>query len=315
MSKGRLAPLVAVALALGVGGAAQTASAAFIQFNPNGTGAGGAISIGSIDYAVGNAVAVGSAPQVVGQDFQVLYQATIANFVDSGGNLVSPPPGTEFTIVAGFTEEITSINATPGGPVYTFGFVPGGNNFIEIYANTSGANLADNSAGTGFNTGDLILSGTLFSNSPTIGSFLVTQPALEPFDQFDNPVPAKFTDTLTVVGVGQTALDANVTFVDTDYFTSPPGFLITLNFETSTSTPFSTVSPSLQFVAGPGGPGAGFYNPDLGAVNGVTGPDVQFQADANNGFTVVPEPTGVTLLSLGLVTGALGFRIRRKRSA
>jgi len=313
MTKGRLAPLVAVLLALGVGGAAQTARADIIQFNPSGTGAVGALPIGAFDETVGNAVAVGAAPQVVGAPFQVYYQATIDKFIDNNGNTVSPPAGTQFTIVAGYTETITSITPTPGGPVFTFGFVPGGTNYLEIYANTNPATFANNSAGTGFNTGTLILSGNIFASTPTIGTFTVIQPGTVPFDQFDAVVPAKFVGTQTTVGLGQTFLNSTVNSFDPNYFVTPPT-IFSLNFRTSTADPFVNQSPSQLFVSGPGGPGP-MYNPNLGAVNGLTGPDVQFEADASNGFTVLPEPTGMTLLSLGLVTGAIGIRIRRKRSA
>jgi hypothetical protein len=303
---------IAVTLALSVGALAQSARADFIRFNPNGTGAAGALNIGSFDEAVGNAVAVGVGPPAVGTVFTLLYQATIPTFIDSNGNTVNAPAGTQFTIVAGFREQITSVS---GGttPNITFAFVPGGNNYLEIYANTTGLNLANNSAGTGFNTGTLILSGNVFSPNPTIGNFQVTNATPTLFDQFDNPRPAKFATQQTVSGGGQTTIASTVNFTNPNYFITPPSIL-SLNFTTSNGVPFFQQSPSQLFVQAPGGPGA-LYNPNLGAVNVLTGPDVQFQADATNSFTVVPEPSGITLLGIGLVGILGGARLKRKRSA
>jgi hypothetical protein len=307
----RLAPLSAVLLALGAWGLGTSARADVINFNPGGTGAPG-VAIKSFDEAVGNAVAVSAAPQAPGTPFELFYQAVITSYTDANGNVVSLTGGnTQFTIVAGFQEQITSIGP---GPNFTFAFVPGGNNYLEIYANTTGSNLANNSTGTGFNTGTLILSGKIFSNDPSIGNFQVNSPTPVKFDQFDNPTPPVFANTLTTVGGGQTTISAQVTSVDSNYFISPPQ-IFALNFRTSNGDPFTDVSPSQAFVQGPGGPGV-LYVPNLGAINGVSGPDVQFQADASNSFTVAPEPTGMTLLGIGLATTFLGgATLRRKRTA
>jgi hypothetical protein len=306
----RLAPITSVLLALG--GLASSARADVINFNPNGTGAPG-LAIKSFDEAVGNAVAVAAVPQAVGTPFELFYQATITSFTDSNGNLVLPPAGSQFTIVAGFQEKITSIGP---GPNFTFAFVPGGNNYLEIYANTTGLNLANNSLGTGFNTGTLILSGKIFSNDPSIGNFQVNSPTPVKFDQFDNPTPAKFLNTQTTVGGGQTTISASVTSVNSNYFITPPQ-IISLNFTTTNGDPFRDVAPSQAFVQAAGGPGV-LYNPNIGGpngTNGITGPDVQFQADATNNFTVAPEPTGLALLGIGLVTSLFGgATLRRKFS-
>jgi hypothetical protein len=311
MSMRRVAPAAAVLLVLGLSGL-QSARADIIRFNPNGTGAPGALNIGSFDESVGNAVAVGAAPQVVGNEFQLYYQAVIGSFIDNHGNVVAPPAGTQFTIVAGFREVITSISGPAATPTFTFGFAPGAKNYLEIYANTNPATFADNSAGTGFNTGHLILSGSIFAPNPTLGNFSVTSSTPVLLDQFDAVPPPKFATQLTLPGVGSTNISATVNSFDPLYFVQPPQIL-SLNFVTTNGDPFSQQSPSQLFVQNPGGPGV-LYNPTLGAVNGFSGPDVQFQADASNSFTVAPEPTGVTLLSIGLVSSLLGgFTLRRKR--
>lgn len=308
MSMRKLASGAAVLLVLGLSGSAR---ADIIRFNPLGTGAPGALNIGSFDESVGNAVAVNAAPQAVGVPFQLYYQAVIGSFIDNHGNLVTPPPGVQFTIVAGFQEQISNISGPASTPTFEFTFVPGGKNYLEIYANNTGTNLADNSAGTGFNTGHLILSGSIFSPNPTLGNFTVTSSTPVKFDQFDATPPPKFATQVTTVGGGQTTIAATVNSFDPNYFVQPPTIL-NLNFTTTNGDPFLQQSPSQLFVQGPGGPGP-LYNPTLGAVNGLSGPDVQFQADASNSFTVAPEPTGVTLLSIGLVSCLVGgLTLRRK---
>ena len=83
-------------------------------------------------------------------------------------------------------------------------------------------------------------------------------------------------------------------------------------FNTSQVTPFLQVDPSARFSSN------GIANGDVvanrGAVNGVTGPDFQFQADANTSFQVsaVPEPETYALMLGGL--GLIGFVARRRRS-
>jgi hypothetical protein len=49
--------------------------------------------------------------------------------------------------------------------------------------------------------------------------------------------------------------------------------------------------------------------PNLGTINGVNGPDFQFQADSNLSFvsaSSIPEPASVILASIGLL-GAICF--------
>ena len=54
--------------------------------------------------------------------------------------------------------------------------------------------------------------------------------------------------------------------------------------------------PSKQFV---GIDGVTPVIPALGAVNGISGPDVIIEADANATFSVVPEPLSAGLMALG----------------
>lgn len=294
----------AVLLALGVGG---TARADVVSFNPNGTGAGGATNIIAFDEAPGNAVAVGAAPQAVGTTFTLFYQATISTYTDTSNVQHTFP--TPFTMVAAFREQITSITGPASTPTFTFALVPGGTNYLEIYANQS----PNNSLGTGFNTGTPILTGTIFSSTPSVGSFTVQSPTPVAFDQADVVVPPKFVGQLTAQGNGATSVSANVTSFNPNYFINPPR-IIGLNFTSENDDPFRAVSPSQTFVAGPNGSGL-TYSPTLGAVNGVSGPDVQFQADASNNF-VTPEPASFALLGTGIAISLLGrAKLTRKKAA
>jgi hypothetical protein len=249
MSIRRFATAGAVFLALALGGAAHSARAGVIQFDPTGSGGPG-IAIGSFLEPAGNAVAVGAAPQVVGQPFQVYYQAVISQFLSPTNVPINPPAGTEFTIVAAFREVITSISPTG----FTFGFVPGGTNYVEIYVNKPPA--ANNSTGAGFNSGHLILSGNItpappFGGTGFVGNFNVGSPTPVNFDNFDAVPPPKFLGQLTTAGGGQSFLGATVVNEDPNYFlTAPTNF--NLNFRTSTGDPFNDLSPSQLFVTLPG---------------------------------------------------------------
>jgi len=83
-------------------------------------------------------------------------------------------------------------------------------------------------------------------------------------------------------------------------------------FNSNLATPFANgASPSFLFT----NPITGVVIPaNIGAVNGGTGPDVQFLVSGiTQGFAaVVPEPASVTLMGLGVV-GALVV-VRRQRA-
>jgi hypothetical protein len=278
--------------------------------------------------------------QGAGPVFNLYYQTQVAGFTDNGGNLHSlAGPPTYFTIVAGFQERIssTSIDVSTGLPIFNFQFVPGGNNYFEIYTNAgTGPN---NSAGTGFNNGTLIMSGTVFSpnSNGSIGSFKVTSvgpPAIvldqAPADKgppditpalFGGPGPDSV-KTKTTMGNGATTISVAVdpTKTNTGYFPQPPK-VIQIDFNTINSDPFSQVQPSVLFVAGPTGSGLTLV-PNLGPnphtnINGQTGTDVELQVSGTNSFLVaIPEPSSWALVTVGLVFGLVGrSRLLRKKCA
>jgi hypothetical protein len=93
-----------IALVLGV---LPTVARADVLFSPDGMGASDAVLVSLFDPGPGNALAVNSVPgvtTVAGVDFQLLYQANMQNILASsdGSNVVLK--GTQFTVVANFTE-------------------------------------------------------------------------------------------------------------------------------------------------------------------------------------------------------------------
>src|SRR5207253_2878316 len=84
-------------------------------------------------------------------------------------------------------------------------------------------------------------------------------------------------------------------------------------FNTNQVLPFLEIDPSACFssngIANCDQPGVS----SVGAVNGFTGPNTMFQADANESFQTTrktPEPMSLTLLGLGL----LGLAGQRRHS-
>src|SRR5262245_46736227 len=128
-----------------------------------------------IDLLPGNALAVAviptGAPPPPNQVFQLYFQAVLGTFTLNTLPVYSPTLQSlgEVTAVAGVQ---ATTGAAPGFPTATFNFVPGGNNFFSLYAQNP--RNANNLAGTGFNDGTLIMSGTIVSGG---GSFTAQTPA------------------------------------------------------------------------------------------------------------------------------------------
>jgi hypothetical protein len=95
-----------------------------------------------------------------------------------------------------------------------------------------------------------------------------------------------------------------------------PSSTITISFfNNSQVDPFRQVDPSQCFNTDTsvcGGGGGIISVGTLGAVNGATGPNIIFQADGNQSFTV-PEPASLALIGLGL--SFMGFFGKSRRRA
>jgi hypothetical protein len=290
----------------------SSARAGFIEFNPTGDPSGKVYTIGGIDPAPGSALAVNSLPLKVNETFQRYYQATVGGLIDTNGLTFSPQglnSTYQLTVVASSTLVVNSL--TPDGAVATFALASKQvNSFFELYYNP--AVVANNLAGTGFNVGTLIL--TLGPSAlPGVGLFsLATDAAGNPpvITQYDQFVHNDYPGISTVTGSGASQNQSPVTFADPAFFKSP---LDQVSFNTSLVTPFQQVDPSRLFVGSPGTAPPTIV-PNIGTINGVDGPDFQFQADSNLSFIVssVPEPASIVQASLGLIA-VLGLAVWVRR--
>jgi hypothetical protein len=294
----------AVALAFSAG-----AQADIISFNPtgNGNGAGLLNNVALFDWAPGSALAVGAVPlSQVGQQFTLLYQANLTAVQDANTlNLFSNGgSGNFFTVVAGFREQVLSIN----GSTATFGLVAGAPNFFSICA--QGA-LGNNLAGTGFACANPILSG----NVTAVASSNYTISNFTPTNLDNSPNGNDWGAQQTVTGSGATDIEVTITGVNTNYF---PSFdlvqqLVFSFWNSSQVTPFNQVDPSICLSNNGTTDCNQAAQGTLGAVNGLNGPNFIFQADANQSFVVqgVPEPASVALI--GAALGIAGFVGRRRK--
>lgn len=305
----------ALAVALGISALAQ-AQTTPIQFNPNGTGATGAVSVATFDWAVNSTLALRGSPAgglAVGDKVVILSQAQLAVLLGvSGAPVAIPPPGTEFTFVAGAGEIVTVCTGAPCSDA-AFVFDPTEpTNFFEIWVTTAPP-LSNNLDGTGFAgppsaTTKRILYGKVndASGNFAAGSCVANGVVQNAFDQFGtNNWPGQ----LTICGSGSTQVAVQVLQVDPDYF---PGFTPTqvanlkAQFNTSTVVPFRQADPSRLFTgndAGVTGTDAqATVVPNLATVNGQPDGalrDFEFQSDANQSFEVGADVPGACRVTYG----------------
>jgi hypothetical protein len=302
--KGLLGLVAAAAIAYA---APAQAAGLVVQFNPNGTGAAGAVNIDVLDPTVGNSIAVGGfGGTAVGSDVTALFQANLG-IASLGGSTVftNGSGGDFFTIVAGFHE--TVVNNTGGAfPNLTLAINTGLPSFFQVFRV---AGFADNLNGTGFTSATEVLDGFFIGGASTF-SVLGGAQALDQFGVNNYP------NTNTLIGSGGFQSTVLITSKDAGYF---PDLQLNSTLALVTSQlqlAYTQVDPSACFasnavVGGTPIQGAAILATSckqqgvstVGAVNVQSGPNTVFQTDANASFAAaaVPEPATLTLLGLGMV--------------
>jgi hypothetical protein len=248
----------------------------------------GNIEVATFDWKVGNALSKGGVLSGTGTA-QLYYQASLLGFLDANGDEIT---GTglntdyELTVVASFEQDIMTM-----GNISTFSLGSNGG-FFEVWRDslTDMANLkADDLAGTGFRDGMKILEGDIIVAD---GVFFFTGGTAQ-YDQFNND---DYAGKQTLTGTGGTSFTGQRTASDDSFIDGCDQFFIDLLVgNASQITPFNQADPSMLFLDGA-------VTPDLGTINGQSGPDFQFQADGNNSFTTaIPVPGAVWMLGSGIL--------------
>jgi hypothetical protein len=289
-------------------------------FDPDGTAnpTNPAFSIRGFDPSPGNALGQGEITAinnfVAGSGpttFQLNYQANIGGLFSSAGGTFTPnglgTPGApnstfELTLVGSVTEQITGVNLATNTVNYAVAPVQANNSILQMYYGAGASFDSNNLSGTGFKNGNLILTASPFKSAGGIGNF-TNSGTTDLYDQFGND---DYGGKQTVVGSGGLRVDFQVTSVDPSFFITTPDSM-QLAFRGDSQVPFFAVDPSRLF---PGlGSGGTDVVPNLGATNGTSGPDFQFQSDGQL-TQLVPEPS--TMLLFSAAGAMLLWRGRRK---
>lgn len=294
---------VTTRLAVTISAIAVTADSAMavIAFDPDGAPGGIAIveSVDSFDWLHGSAYSDGGSQAITnfvsnlftGGDAPTqstsYFHAALDSMVTTTGSIFTPTPhGVEFTLVAGFEEDIAGVDLATNN--VSFRLVDDQpTEFVEIYYDDTPD--ADALAGTGYNNGMLILRANI-TDLPS--SFFQASTNVSSLDTTADG--NQYPTVLTAGGSGTSTFHADVTYTDPAFFKTSPEQLI---IDAIGQIPFDSVNPSDAFVTsantglgdGPGSTsfnlGAGVPGVGIGQVNGAGpanggGPDFIFKLEA-----------------------------------
>lgn len=278
-----------------IGCAAWTiAGAETVLFDPDGTGPDQPVQVQMWDFAPGNVLAkdgVTAASAGVGSPFQALGHSQLIGLFNNGNAITTTRLNVDYEItqVVRYGETVESnndlnSNSFPEYATFRFNSDPTVDNFFELWWS---AKDADALAGTGYNNGTLILRGKVVNSYSSFFIVESTVPVLggTPGDFDSSPDGNQYPGIKTVSGAGNTdPLTIQITYFNPDFFPNlQAGNLISFlvkvqNF--SQGLPFISTNPSGLFTGAPNG-AAPNITPLIGALNGISGPDVQFQTDFN----------------------------------
>jgi len=282
----RIARLTAIAgLALGL--SPIVASAGMIGFDPDG-GSDNYLNVSQFDFAPGNALFKDLGSLLVNKANQ-----QITNLMQTRLSTLRSPDGTDILPVGlNANYEITAYvgfsalaNVSGNKTAYALN-APGvgAANYFELWYDSNVGTFSNDLAGTGFNNGTMILSGTITSAQGNFTRF--GSPTL--FDQFG---AQNYPGTTSYRVAGGVVLNIDVDTADATFFQQVPPLLTVGLYNSSNITAFTKVNPSLLFGVNPA---------NQGLVNG-TGTDFQAQIDPNATFEAIPEPTTWSLIGIGLI--------------
>jgi hypothetical protein len=151
------------------------------------SGAGTKYDITKWDWAPSTAVAVGANGIEAGETFELFTFGTLGSAFNGTTNLGTAEAlfgaGKEVTFVTGFTEDVISVAGT-SGVVETLAFTAQAGGFFRVYLDdiNADADLVDGSAGSGFDDGTLLFSGTITGGTGAFTTFFQNPANLDTVD-------------------------------------------------------------------------------------------------------------------------------------